>query len=197
MRSVEFLYDFVSAPSYIAWTQIDALACEENARVTMTPVFCGAIFKAIGNPGPLTIPAKRAWYVHDLLLWAKKRGVPLQPNPHAPIRSLPLMRGIFVAEERGELARYMKAVWEATFVDRENISDPEVAKRVLAAVGIDYGAYLTEIEREDIKAKLRENTECAIRRGVFGVPSFFVGEELFFGQDRLEFVREALRSAAN
>jgi len=107
------------------------------------------------------------------------------------------MRGIFVAEERGELARYMKAVWEATFVDRENMSDPEVAKRVLAAVGIDYGAYLTEIEREDIKAKLRENTERAIRRGVFGVPSFFVGEELFFGQDRLEFVREALRSAAN
>lgn len=195
MRSLEFLYDFVSAPSYIAWTQIDALAREENAQVTMTPVFCGGIFREIGNPGPLAIPAKLAWYVNDLMLWAKKRGVPLRPNPNAPIRSLPLMRGVFVAEERGELDRYMKAIWEATFVNSKNTSDPEVVKDVLNAVGIDFGSYLTEIEREDVKAKLRDNTDRAIRKGVFGVPTFFVGEALFFGQDRLEFVREALRSS--
>jgi len=197
MKSVEFLYDFVSAPSYIAWTQVDALAREEKAEVTMTPVFCGGIFKEIGNPGPLVLPAKRAWYVNDLLLWARKRGVPLRPNPNAPIRSLPLMRAVFVAEERGELDRYMKAVWEATYVNAMNMSDPEVVKTVLADSGIDYALYLAEIERDDVKAKLRENTERAIQRGVFGVPTFFVGDALFFGQDRLEFVREALRSSSD
>jgi len=194
MKSVEFLYDFVSAPSYIAWTQIDALAREANAQVTMTPVFCGGIFREIGNPGPLAIPSKRVWYAHDLQLWARKRGVELRSNPHAPIRSLPLMRGVFIAQERGELDRYTKTVWEAIWLDCRNMSEPAIVNEALEAAGIDAGAYAAGIEREDIKAKLRENTQDAVRRGVFGVPTFFVGNELFFGQDRLEFVRDALRT---
>jgi len=194
MKSVEFLYDFVSAPSYIAWTQIDKIAREENAQVIRTPVFCGGIFKEIGNPGPLAIPAKRNWYVHDLQLWAKKRGITLRPNPYAPIRSLPLMRGVTVARERGEFDRYAKAIWESIFVDGKNMSDPAIVNETLAAAGLAVEAYAAGIEREDVKAELRENTREAVRRGVFGVPTFFVGSELFFGQDRLEFIRDALRA---
>lgn len=194
MKSLEFLYDFVSAPSYIAWTQLDALAREVNAQVTMTPVFCAGIFKDIGNPGPLALPAKRAWYAHDLELWAKKRGVTMERNPHAPIRSLPLMRGVILAEERGERDRYMKTIWDAIWLDSRNMSDPGIVNETLEAAGLEVEAYAKGIEREDVKAKLRDNTQDAIRRGVFGVPTFFVGNELFFGQDRLEFVRDALRA---
>jgi 2-hydroxychromene-2-carboxylate isomerase len=194
MKSVEFLYDFVSAPSYIAWTQLDALAREANAQITMTPVFCAGIFKDIGNPGPLAIPAKRAWYTRDLELWAKKRGVTMRLNPHSPIRSLPLMRGVIVAQERAERDRYLKTIWDAIWLDSKNMSDPGVVDETLEAAGLDVEAYMRGIEREDVKAKLRESTLDAVRRGVFGVPSFFVGDELFFGQDRLEFVREALRA---
>jgi 2-hydroxychromene-2-carboxylate isomerase len=194
MKSVEFLYDFVSAPSYIAWTQLDALAREANAQITMTPVFCAGIFKDIGNPGPLAIPAKRAWYTRDLELWAKKRGVTMRLNPYSPIRSLPLMRGVIVAQERAERDRYLKTIWDAIWLDSKNMSDPGVVDETLEAAGLDVEAYMRGIEREDVKAKLRESTLDAVRRGVFGVPSFFVGDELFFGQDRLEFVREALRA---
>jgi 2-hydroxychromene-2-carboxylate isomerase len=194
MKSVEFLYDFVSAPSYIAWTQLDALAREANAQITMTPVFCAGIFKDIGNPGPLAIPAKRAWYTRDLELWAKKRGVTMRLNPHSPIRSLPLMRGVIVAQERAERDRYLKTIWDAIWLDSKNMSDPGIVNATLKVADLDVEAYTKGIEREDIKAKLRDTTQDAIRRGVFGVPTFFVGNELFFGQDRLEFVREALRT---
>ncbi len=192
MKSVEFLYDFVSAPSYIAWTQLDEIAREASAQVTMTPVFCAGIFKDIGNPGPLALPAKRAWYAHDLELWARKRGVAMHRNPFAPIRSLPLMRGVIVAEERGERDRYMKTIWNAIWLDSKNMSDPGIVNETLEAAGLDVEGYAKGIEREDVKAKLRDSTQDAIRRGVFGVPTFFVGNELFFGQDRLEFVCEAL-----
>ncbi|HSH08054.1 MAG TPA: 2-hydroxychromene-2-carboxylate isomerase [Burkholderiales bacterium] len=194
MRSVEFLYDFVSAPSYMAWTQIDAIAREANAQVIMTPVFCAGIFKEIGNPGPLAIPAKRTWYAHDLQLWAKKRGITLRPNPHAPIRTLPLMRGVFVARERDEFDRYSKAIWDAIWLDGKNMSDPAIVNETLRAAGLDIDAYAAGIEREDIKTALRDSTQQAVQRGAFGVPTFFVGDELFFGQDRLEFVRDALHA---
>jgi 2-hydroxychromene-2-carboxylate isomerase len=191
-KSVEFLYDFASVPCYIAWKHLDGVAAETGARVTMTPVLCQGIFNAIGNPGPLAVPAKREWYGRDLELWAKKRNVPYRPNPHSPIRSLPLLRGVFVAEERGESDRYIQTVFEAIFVHCRNMSDMETVKAAFAEAGLDSGSYLREIERDDIKAKLRRNTDQAVARGVFGVPTFFVGEELFFGQDRLEFVRDAL-----
>lgn len=194
-KTVEFLYDVVSVPCYIAWTQIDAIARAASAQVTMTPVFCQGIFNAIGNPGPLAIPAKRDWYARDLELWVKKRGIPYRPNPNNPIRTLPLMRGVFVAQERGEIDRYVETIFEAIFVNSRNLSDIEVVKATLSEAGIDFEFYLKEIERDDIKLKLRRNTDHAVGRGVFGVPTFFVGDQMFFGQDRLEFVSDALRSA--
>lgn len=191
-KSVEFLYDFVSVPSYFAWTQLGAMAAQLDAQLLMTPVFCGGIFKAIGNPGPLAVPAKLEWYRRDLERWAKRLGIPYRPNPNSPIRSLPLMRGVLVAEERGEADRYVQTVFEATFVQGRNMSDPQVVVATLREAGFDADAYVREVERSDIKARLAQNTAQAVARGAFGVPTFFVGEEMFFGQDRLEFVREAL-----
>ena len=194
-KTVEFLYDFASVPCYIAWTQIDAIARRANAQLTMTPVFCQGIFNAIGNPGPLAIPAKREWYGRDLELWVKKLGIPYRPNPNNPIRTLPLMRGVFVAQERGEIDRYVETIFEAIFVNSRNMSDIDVVHATFTDAGIDFESYWKEIERDDIKLKLRRNTDDAVGRGVFGVPTFFVGDQLFFGQDRLEFVSDALRSA--
>jgi 2-hydroxychromene-2-carboxylate isomerase len=157
-------------------------------------VLCGGIFKATGNAGPLVIPAKRDWYARDLALWAKRRGVRLVRSQHIPIRSLPLMRGMLLATERGEAQRYGDAVFEAIYVHQRNLSDLEVVKDTLRERGLDVEAYMKGIERSDIKERLVKNTEHAVSRGVFGVPSFFVGDELFFGQDRIEFVIEALQA---
>lgn len=159
----------------------------------MTPVLCGGIFKAIGNPGPLAIPAKRDWYARDLDKWARRRGVRLVVGPHLPVRSLPLMRGSLVAAERGEATAYVDAIFDAIYVHQRNLSDLQLVRQTLNEAGLDANAYLEAIERPDIKANLVSNTDDAVRRGVFGVPTFFVNGELFFGQDRLEFVVDALR----
>lgn len=192
-RTVEFVYDFVSVPCHIAWKSLDSMVKAIGAEVVMTPVLCGGIFKAIGNAGPLGIRAKAEWYARDLALWARKRGVVFNPSPFLPIRSLPLMRGSFIAVERNETFRYVDAMFDAIYVHGRNLSDLTRVEETLREAGLDADAYLDGIGREDIKQKLLRNTEEAIARRVFGVPTFFVNDELFFGQDRLEFVVEALQ----
>lgn len=192
-RDVEFVYDFVSIPCHIAWKCLERMVAPVGGKVIMTPVLCGGIFKAIGNPGPLAIPAKRDWYARDLDKWARRRGVRLVVGPHLPVRSLPLMRGSLVAAERGEATAYVDAIFDAIYVHQRNLNDLEMVRQTLNEAGLDATAYLEAIERPDIKATLASNTDHAVRRGVFGVPTFFVNGELFFGQDRLEFVVDALR----
>lgn len=192
--TVEFIYDFVSIPCYIAWKCLDAMIRPCGGKVLLTPVLCGGIFKAIGNAGPLAIPAKREWYMRDLAMWARRRGVVLVDNPFLPIRTLPLMRGSVLATERNETSAYVEAVFDSIYVRQRNLSDLNVVKQALHEAGLDSDAYLQGMERADIKQSLLRSTEAAVARGVFGVPSFFVNDELFFGQDRLEFVADALRS---
>ena len=192
LKELEFFYDVVSVPCYLAWTQMDALARETGAQVRQVPVFCGGIFKATSNPGPLEIPAKREWYLRDLKMWADVYGVPLVISEHLPIKSLALMRGAIVAGERGELSHYLTAIYKAVYVVGRNLNDPSEVAAILAAADLKPNDYFSEIERDDIKSALRENTDFAIARGAFGVPTFLVGERLFFGQDRLDFIKQAL-----
>ena len=194
-RQLEFLYDIVSAPSYLAWTQLPAVTEETGARLVMTPVFCGGIFQATGNPGPFAVPAKQKWYIGDLMRWARHHGVPLNPSPHWPVRILPIMRGVFVAEERGELDAYLRTMFEANFIDARNLNEADEVRNTLVEAGFDADAYFAEIQRDDIKDRLRKNTDAAVSRGAFGVPTFFVGDQMFFGQDRLDFIKQALRDS--
>ena len=190
--TVEFVYDFVSIPCHIAWQALRPMVEQAGARLLVTPVLCGGIFKATGNPGPLAVPAKREWYQRDLQLWARKRGVSMVISPFVPVRSLHLMRGSFVAEHRGEQPRYMDAMFDAIYVQALDAGRLDIYRELLERAGFDADAYLEGIERADIKRRLIDETNRAVARGVFGVPSFFAADELFFGQDRLEFVIEAL-----
>lgn len=193
-KQLEFVYDVVSFPTYLAWTQLPTIAEEAGCRLRMTPVFCGGIFKSTGNPGPLSIPAKRKWYFDDLIMRAKHLDVPFVMNPHSPIQTLPIMRGVFVAEEREEMDAYVKTMFEAIWVHARNLNETDEIRTTLVEAGLDADAYFAEIQRDDIKSRLRKNTDDAVARGAFGVPTFFVGDQMFFGQDRLDFVQEALRS---
>jgi 2-hydroxychromene-2-carboxylate isomerase len=192
-KVVEFFYDFVSLPSYIAWKCLPPMLEAVGAELVLRPVLVGGIFKATGNAGPLALPAKKDWYMRDLALWCKKRGVVVNPSPYLPFRSLPLMRGSFVAAERGETLHYVEALFDAIFVQARNLGDLQVVAATLAAAGLDADAYLQAIDRSDIKQRLLDATQQAVDRGVFGVPTLVVNGQLFFGQDRLEFVQDALR----
>lgn len=193
-KTLEFIYDIGSVPCYFAWRRLPDLVRETGASLVRTPVLAGAIFKALDNPGPTAVPVKANWYLEDLRLWAAHHGIPYKTNSHAPFTTLPLMRGVLVAEERGELDAYMDALFKPMWLEQKNVDDREVVRAALADAGLDPEPYFTEITRQDIKDRLRANTDAAMARGVFGVPTFFVADKLFFGQDRLHFVRDALRA---
>ncbi len=194
-KSVEFFYDFVSTPCFIAWKVLPALLETAGASLVLTPVLTAGIQKATGNPGPLAYPDKRDWYVRDLALWIRKRGLTVSPELHVPFRSLDVLRGSFIAAERNETTRYVGAVFGAVFEQGRNLDDMAVVRQCLDGAGLDAKAYLEGIERADVKDRLRRSTDDALARRVFGVPTFMVDGELFFGQDRIEFVMDALGRA--
>jgi 2-hydroxychromene-2-carboxylate isomerase len=130
---------------------------------------------------------------YDLPRFARRYGVTLRFNPHFPINTLNLMRGAIAAQRLGCFDTYVDAVYEATWVGEKNMGDPEVVAATLAAAGLDAEALLALSQDPQVKSELAEATEAAVARGVFGAPTLFMDGEMYFGQDRLDFIEEALR----
>jgi len=191
-RTVRFLFDFVSPTSYLAWAQLPGLKARTGAEIVLEPVLLGAIFKATGNASPITTPAKAAWMMGDLHLWARRHGIPMTMNPNFPLNSVRMQRAATAALARGELDALAGALFPAMWRDARNLGDPEVLSAVIAEAGLDAGAYDALVEDETVKADLKNRTDAAIAAGAFGVPTFLVGERLFFGSDRIDFVADAL-----
>jgi 2-hydroxychromene-2-carboxylate isomerase len=191
---VEFFFDFGSPTTYLAWTQLPRLAEAAGAEIVWRPMLLGGVFKATGNASPVAVPAKGRWMGADIARWAKRYGVPFRFNPHFPINTLTLMRGATGLQMRRPEAfeRYLTTLYEAMWKEPANLGDPGVLATTLAAAGFDTDAFLALVADPEVKARLVATTEEAVARGVFGAPTFFVGDAMFFGQDRLDFVAEAL-----
>lgn len=191
-KQVEFFFDFGSPTSYLAWTQLPQIVEAAGAQIVWRPMLLGGVFKASGNQSPISIPAKGRYMLQDLARFARRYDVPLAFNPHFPINTLALMRGAAGYLGSEQFQPYVQAVFEALWVQQQNLGDPEVIAAVLNAAGLDAAEFERLISDEAVKQRLKDNTEEALQRGVFGAPTFFVGSEMFFGQDRLDFVAEAL-----
>jgi len=191
--AIEFLFDFGSPTTYLAHTQLPRIAAETGARVDYLPVLLGGVFKATGNQSPVMVPAKGRWMGQDIQRFARRYGVPFKFNPHFPINTLPLMRGAvaFQMKQPQRFMPYVDAVFRALWVEPTNLGDPAVLAAMLEAAGFKADEFQALIGDADVKARLIANTEAAVARGMFGAPTFFVGQEMHFGQDRLDFVREA------
>jgi 2-hydroxychromene-2-carboxylate isomerase len=195
MASIEFFFDYGSPASYLAYTQMPGLAQRTGATVVYRPMLLGGVFKATGNQSPVNIPAKGAWMMIDLPRFARRYGVPYVRNPHFPINTLNLMRGAIAAEMDGRLISYSDAIFRAIWTDQKRMEDPIVIAEVLRAADFDPGTMMAAIGRPEVKDRLKAVTEEAVARGVFGAPTFFVGKEMFWGQDRLGFVEEEAKRA--
>jgi 2-hydroxychromene-2-carboxylate isomerase len=196
MKQVEFFFDFGSPTAYLAYTQLPGIADECGAEILWRPMLLGGVFKATGNQSPVLIAPKGAWMWGDMDRWARRYGVPLVKNPHFIINTLTLMRiaaGLQMREP-GLFLRYVNAMFHAMWVAPCNLGDPAVLAATLEKAGFDAAALAALAGDAQVKARLIAVTEEAVRRGVFGAPTLFAGGEMFFGQDRLEFVREALRT---
>jgi len=193
-RTVEFFFDVGSPTSYLAWRQLPKIAAETGATIDWRPMLLGGVFKATGNASPAAVLAKGRWMNEDLQRWAARYGVTLRFNPHFPINTLTLMRGAAGMQMRSPdgFLRYLDVIERAMWETPKNLGDADVLVATLADAGFEPTAFAALVADPEVKAKLIANTEEAVARGVFGAPTFFVGEQMFFGQDRLDFVREAL-----
>ncbi len=190
---IEFFFDVGSPTTYLAWTQLPGLAARTGSTITYRPMLLGGVFKATGNASPVEIPAKGANMMRDIERYAEHYGVPFRANPHFPINTLTLMRGAAACAPGAELERYLGAIFSAMWAQAQNLGDPEVVRSVLTTAGIDADDIFARVQTPEVKQALVATTEEAVRRGVFGAPTFFVGPEMFFGQDRLAMVEKYAR----
>ena len=193
LGTIEFYFDFGSPTSYLAHTQLPRIAREVGATLHYRPMLLGGVFKATGNASPVSVPAKGRWMGQDIARFAARYQVPFSFNPSFPINTLTLMRGAvgMQAQQPEQFARYLDAVFDAMWAHPRNLGDAAELAEVLQQAGFDPDAFSALVADPAVKAALVAQTEAAVARGVFGAPTCFVGEQMFFGQDRLDFVREA------
>jgi 2-hydroxychromene-2-carboxylate isomerase len=192
-KSVDFYFDYGSPTSYLAYTQMPALAQRTGAKVNYLPILLGGVFQATQNRSPVEVPAKGKWMQADLQDFAARYGVPYRWNPHFPINTLALMRGATYAAREGFLIPYSNVIYTAVWADGQNMADPEVVGQVLQGAGIDARKLMAGIQEPSVKDALKAATQRAVERGLFGAPTFFVGARMHFGQDRLPYVEELLK----
>lgn len=197
--SVEFLFDFGSPNAYLSHRVIPALEERTGVTVEYVPVLLGGIFKLTGNVSPAVslrgIRNKGEHQALEMRRFLAEHGITdFRANPHFPVNTLQIMRGAIVARRKGFLATYVDEVYRHMWSEPKKMDDPAVLRAALEESGLEPDLILEGIQNPDVKAELLENTETAVERGVFGSPSFFVGDELYFGKDRLpEVERETLR----
>ena len=194
-KSVEFFYDYSSPFSYFADCQLPAIAQRRGAKILYRPAILGVLIVESGNQAPPTVPAKLKYMTADMRRWAAKLNVPFVMNPAFPVRSITLMRAALIAQDTGVFPRFHAAMWRAMWVDGANLADSGVLTDVLNRADLDGAAIVKGTQEETVKARLKANCDEALSRGAFGLPTFFVGSEMFFGNDRVEFVDAALEGS--
>jgi 2-hydroxychromene-2-carboxylate isomerase len=187
-KQIEFFYDYLSPFSYLADTQLPAIARRTGAEIVYRPVLLGAIMKATGNSGPLPIQGKAGYNVADFQRWAKRYGVPAQFNPHFPFNTIRVLRAAIAAQPHDRFLAFHSAAFRAIWEQGQDLSKEEALRGLLDEAGIDPAL----LEGDHVKSQLRTNMDDAVSRGAFGAPTFFVNGEMFWGNDRLDFVEEAL-----
>jgi len=193
--TIDFIFDFGSPNAYLAWQVLPAIAERTGATVNLIPCLLGGIFKATNNQSPATafgeVRGKLAYEGLETRRFVAKHGLAkFRMNPNFPVNTLLIMRGLVAAQRMGVGDAYLATVLAAMWETGEKMDDPEVVARVLSAAGLDAQALLAATQDPEVKAELVANTEAAVARGVFGIPTFFVGDEMFFGKDRLAQVEE-------
>ncbi len=200
MREIEFLYDFGSPNAWFVHRAIPACAARGTVTFRYVPVLLGGVFKATGNQSPMQayghVAAKRDYDMLEIRRFIQRHGITgFTMNPHFPVNTLLMMRGAVAAESLGCAEAYIEAMFAGMWEQGLKLDDPEVWAACASAAGLDAAALGAAAADPEIKGRLVANTEAAVARGVFGIPSFFLGGELWFGKDRLRDVVEAAEAS--
>lgn len=196
-RSFDFYFDIASAYSWLASSQVEALAARTGATAVWRPFVLGFAFKATGNETPVRIPAKAAWMQADLGRWARRYGLAYTYPSRFPVVSMSALRMLVAARRLhgdASVPRLALALFDAAWAHDRDMTDPQVLARCAGDVGLPADALLAAVESPETKAELKANTDAAIALGVFGAPAFVVDGQLHWGNDRIDFVEAALRA---
>ncbi|MDA8726260.1 2-hydroxychromene-2-carboxylate isomerase [Alphaproteobacteria bacterium] len=196
-KTVDFIFDFASPNAYLVHKIVPEIEARTGASFNYIPCLLGGIFKATGNQAPMIafgdIKNKPEYEALEMQRFIARHNLTdFKMNPHFPVISLMLVRGALVAERDGYLMKYIDAMVDAMWEQGLKLDDPEVLHKAYADAGFDADKIMTDMSDDAIKAKLMENTNAAVARGAFGIPTFFVGDEMFFGKERLGQVEDML-----
>jgi len=192
-KTIDFYFDLSSPYSYLAATQIEAVAARHGATVAWKPVVLGAVFKAANNTIPAASPPKASWMMGDLARWAARYQVPFRFTSHFPLNAMKAHRMIVAADRLGHGGGALgRAFFDALWTQDRNLGSDDELRSIVDRLGLDGTALLAAAETQPIKDGLRANTEEAISRGMFGAPAMMVDGQLYWGNDRLDFVEAAL-----
>ena len=194
VKNIEFHFDFGSPTAYLAFTQLKIIAERNKTVIEYYPILLGGVFKATGNNPPASVPAKGKYMMTDLQRYADKYGVPYERNPFFPVNTLSLMRGAISYQDEGDFIKYIEVMFKNMWIEPKNLNDEDVLKKVLIENNFDFDDFVKRITDQNVKNRLISNTENAVKKGAFGAPTIFVGDQMFFGQDRMEFVEEYLNN---
>jgi 2-hydroxychromene-2-carboxylate isomerase len=199
MKDVEFIFDFASPNAYLALGVLRGIASRTGANLSITPCLLGGIFKATNNQAPMItyapVKGRMDYEMLETRRFIAKHGfTKFSMNPHFPLNSIHAIRGLIAAQNEGVVETYVDAVLAGFWEQGLKMDDQQVIAAVLDEAGLDGAALMAATADPVVKATLASNTERAVARGAFGVPTFFVGSEMFFGKERLGQVEEALRA---
>lgn len=189
---LEFFYDYVSVYSYLANHVVGQLG--DDVEVAYRPMFLGAVMQATGNRPPATVAAKGSYLVKDVYRWVDQYDIPFKFNAIFPQKTLGALRLAVAAQRRGVFDRVHPLLFEAAFVTDRDLGDPAVLADIVNAAGLDAEELQADMSDQSIKDELKANTDEAVERGAFGAPTFFVGKQMFFGNDRFDFIEKALNN---
>ena len=197
MVNVEFHFDFGSPNAYLAHRVIPAIEARTGVHFRYVPVLLGGVFRATNNRSPMEafagIRNKPEYQRLEMQRFIARHGITeFRRNPHFPVNTLQIMRGAVAAEADGTLAPYVDAIYRAMWEQELKMDEPDIIKATLDAAGLDGAHTLTRIGDAAVKAALIANTEASVARGTFGSPTFFVGDEIWFGKDSLRDVEDAI-----
>jgi 2-hydroxychromene-2-carboxylate isomerase len=199
MKTLEFIFDFASPNAYLVHKVLPGLTARTGAIIDYKLCLLGGIFKGTGNRAPMIqfadIKGKVAYDRVEFNRFVIKHGLTdFTMNPHFPVNTVLAMRAAIAAEQDGQLHPYIDAMLHHMWEAPKKMDDPEVFVAALNESGFDGAALLERTQDAVVKARLIENTQAAVARGVFGIPTFFIGDEMFFGKERLGQIEEALKA---
>jgi len=186
-EKLEFFYDYISLYSYLANSQVTKI----DAEVVYRPMLLGAVLKVTGNSPPMTVKAKGKHLLTDVARWVDHYSIPYKANPTFPQNTVNALRLALLAQREGCFDVVHQALFDAMWVQQKDLSDLECLAEIAANAGMSATA-MEDIGTDSIKDELRTNTDEAVSRGAFGAPTFYVGDKMFFGNDRFEFIGKAL-----